>query len=106
MNKRVWIAQCLCPQRHAIMATAGEAENEPEAQEAILKPLRQHLASAVIVGAINPHCGLCNAQIETWNYEVARTRFRTLKEAEPELRKAEGEQVVMAAIFGDMKRSD
>jgi hypothetical protein len=31
----VWICQCLCPDRHCILATADEAENEDEASRLI-----------------------------------------------------------------------
>jgi len=34
----VWLAQCLCPQRHCILATAGEGKN---ATEKILAQLRR-----------------------------------------------------------------
>lgn len=105
-ERRVWIAQCLCPQRHAILATAGEADDEANAEVAIRAPLRATIGDLIELGQLNPWCGLCNAKADTWKYELTRSRFRTMEEGEPELRKAEAEQMVMAAVFGDMKRSD
>jgi hypothetical protein len=41
---RVWIAQCLCPQRHAILTSAGEAADRDEAEDDIEQPLRGRIA--------------------------------------------------------------
>jgi hypothetical protein len=105
-ERRVWIAQCLCPSRHAILAAAVEANSEAEAKTVAEERLRETIDLAVGIGAINPWCGLCNARAETWRYEVARTRYRTLDEAAPALRQSEAEQAITRAAFGDVPRSD
>jgi hypothetical protein len=102
---RVWIAQCLCPARHAIMATAGEADSE-QAASAIEKALREAVAVMLESGEVNPWCGLCRAGVETWRYEVGRTRFATMAEATPALAQSAAEQAALRAAFGDLPRSD
>lgn len=97
---RVWIAQCLCPQRHAIMASSGEAQDEQDAAP-LGELLRTEIDKALQSRVINPWCGLCRAKSETWHYELGRTRFRTMAEAEPHLKKAEAEQLLARLLFGD-----
>jgi len=106
VTRRVWVAQCLCPQRHAILAAAGEADNHQEAEQSILRPLIEGVALAGMAGELNPWCGLCKAPKETWKCELQRTPYRTMKEAEPKLRQSEAEQAVTRDLWGDMKRSD
>ena len=52
-------------------------------------------------GTINPWCGLCKAPIESWRYELGRTRFASMAEAEPVLRQSEREQSAVRRIFGE-----
>jgi hypothetical protein len=98
---RVWIAQCLCPQRHAILAAAAVAEDEADAQETIVKPLRTQITDLVRIGALNPWCGLCHAPIDDWRYEVGRTPFRSMEEGTSSLRQSEREQAATRQAFGD-----
>lgn len=99
--KRVWIAQCLCPRRHAILAASGVAEDQPTAEESLVKPLRTHVTRMIGSGTINPWCGLCRAPLESWRYELGRTRFTSMEEAEPHLRQSEREQSEVRRTFGD-----
>jgi hypothetical protein len=46
-QKRVWVAQCLCPQRHAILSAGGEAEDQSAAEEALIKPLRTQVTRMI-----------------------------------------------------------
>jgi len=104
---RVWIAQCLCgPERHCILASAGEADSVATATTGILDPLRQSITEFVQSGLFNPWCGLCHAEASGWQYELGRTAFRTMAEAAPTLRQSEAAQAVARQTFGDMKRSD
>lgn len=103
---RVWIAQCLCPQRHTILAAAGEVDGDKEAATRVHAPLRATVADMIQLGIINDHCGLCHAKADTWTYEVAPTEFATLEEAQPHLKQLETEQAAVRAVWGDMKRSD
>lgn len=102
---RVWLAQCLCPSRHAILAASKEARTRAQAQTEIQQPLKAQIDSLLAAGSLNPWCGLCGAKAETWHYEVGRTRFRTMAEAEPELRKAENLNAVTAGLWGDLHRT-
>ena len=100
----VWITQCLCPQRHCIMATMGEAAGRAAARETIEAPLIERIAVKLATRELNPWCGLCGARSGTWKFELARTRWRTMTEAMPEAKQLEGEQVVTAALWGDVHR--
>jgi hypothetical protein len=106
MTTRVWVAQCLCPQRHCIMAASRGAENAADANANVLTPLQKQVESMLIIKALNPWCGLCHAAASEWTYEVRRTAFATMDEIEPALRQLEAEQIVTNALWGDMPRSD
>lgn len=97
---RVWLAQCLCPQRHSILAAADEAEDEAEAEDKLMEILRVQIKRMIGSGTIDPKCGLCGAPAESWGYELGRTRFTSMPEAEPELRQSEREQAVIRRLFG------
>lgn len=85
----VRLVQCLCPARHAIMATAYEPETiKPE--DAIAA-LRRAIAGALRIGALNPWCGICGARDSQWAYEDNQTRFHTIEDAKPELARLEQE---------------
>jgi hypothetical protein len=103
---RVWIAQCLCPQRHCILATAGEADTGLLAYESVAMPLREDIAKKLQARELNPWCGLCHAPADSWRYEVGRTRWRTMAEAMPALKQVEAEEAITAALLGDQPRSD
>jgi hypothetical protein len=96
---KVWICQCLCPQRHCIAATAAEAEDRDEAERTVEATLREELDR---FPGLNPWCGLCRAPRDSWVFELAPTVWSSMAEAEPALRAAEVAQQVTAAIFGDL----
>src|SRR5262249_39276135 len=98
----VWICQCLCPQRHAILASTGEMEDAEQARRKIEVPLRHAIAELLEQQTLNPWCGLCNARVDTWFYETRRTKFRTMAEAAPMLAATEAEMGITRAVFGDM----
>ena len=97
----VWITQCLCPQRHCIVMSAGEAESRDVAEVKVAAPLHDQVAEPLATRELNPWCGLCGARAGTWTYELARTRWRTMAEAMPELKQLEAEQAVARAVLGD-----
>jgi hypothetical protein len=101
----VWIAQCLCPARHCILASAGVAEDDAGAEFFVTGPLRQAVDDALRSGVLNPWCGLCQAGADSWRYEAGRTRFRTMDEAMPTLWE-EAKQALAAHVFSDIPRSD
>jgi hypothetical protein len=97
-TRRVWIAQCLCPQRHAILAASGEADDREAAEDAVLSPLRDHVEALLTAGTLNPWCGLCKSASPSWTYELGRTRFRSMEEAMPALKRSEAEQALTRAM--------
>jgi len=105
VSARVWITQCLCPGGHCIAAVAGEAEDANDAEK-LAAELRSRLGAMLESEEINPWCGLCNAGVETWRCETARTRFRTMEEAKPELERLAAAQRATAAVFGHLQRND
>jgi hypothetical protein len=99
-EQRVWIAQCLCPQRHCILAGSGIASDAAEAARLVEVPLRRDLERMTGPGGgVNPWCGLCHAKADTWRYELGRTAYRTMAEAVPALLRAEAEQLLVSAMF-------
>lgn len=87
----VWLAQCLCPQDHAILAISAEME-DALAAESLATQVRQNVASFLADRVFNPWCGICRAPPSTWRYEVVRTRFASMWEARPVLQIMEEEQ--------------
>lgn len=101
---RVWIAQCLCQDRHTIIAVAGLAHDVEEAQTS-LGQLRTGINDALKKHLISPWCGLCHAPAADWKYEVRPSRFVILAEAEPTLRDLEMKNIVTNALWGDIPRN-
>lgn len=97
---QVWLAQCLCPHRHAILAAAHVADDEEDAEARVRQPLQAQVEAMLAAGAINPWCGLCQAPVATWRYELTGTAFRSLREAMPALRYSEREQAIIREAFG------
>ena len=101
---RVWIAQCLCPERHCILAAVDVAEDRRAAVMRISEPLRKAVHEGVSSGVMNPWCGLCGARRETWSIDLGRTAWSTLEEALPMIRQLEQQQAVTRALYGDLQR--
>ena len=100
-ERRVWIAQCLCPQRHCILTLAGEADHEHGARERVLESLREAIAELIDKRTINPSCGICRARADTWYYEIGRTKFAAVEAAEPILRETQALNVLTAAMLSE-----
>lgn len=99
MATAVWICQCLCPLRHAILAAANEGD-EIWAHTTLIEELKTQIGRMIILGQINPWCGICRSPLESWNYEVARTKFRTLEEGLPELDRGAAANAAARLILG------
>ena len=88
---RVYIAQMLCPDRHCMMATAGEFTSQHDAE--VMGPaLQEFVDSMVEQKVLNPFCGIC--QSRTLRIEVRSTTFTSMAEAEPVLQRLATEQAV------------
>lgn len=94
---KVYIAQLKCPNNHCILALAGEyGEGDADAQATNLAyRLARQFGELVDGGTLRRECGLCKATDLT--VEVAKTRFRTMEEAEPALRESAAAQAQSAA---------
>ena len=93
----VYLAQCLCPQRHCLLALPMEQE-DPATAEAFLRVQLTTLLNLAIdhYQWLNPWCELCKAPRAQWHIEVGRTRFTTLAEALPHLKHSEADQLASA----------
>jgi hypothetical protein len=101
MMTHVWMAQCLCPQRHMIAGVTGEADSKADAKARLVDQLEDGLDRLLAKdGGGNPWCGICGAERETWRIEVGRTRFRSMKEAEGPLADNQFRQMLTSAILG------
>ena len=105
---KVHLVQCLCPQRHCIVALAfqpGDAAKGAVGEDVTLTVdnagpyLLSVVKQMVAVHAIDPFCGICKAPIEQFHCEVGVTRFLTMKEAEPALRAGQEAQLQSAALL-------
>jgi hypothetical protein len=77
---KVRIVQILCPQRHAILATAYESPDGAPIKD-ITDRLRYKADSLILDGGLNPWCGIC--QSRKWTYEDRPTQYTTMAEALP-----------------------
>lgn len=104
-ERRVWISVCLCPERHAILCLAGEADDFDEAKRISFK-LSKAIMGNLVAGTMNPWCGICHAPQATWFIELGRTKYETMKEARPHLKEVERQQARVNALWADIPRSD
>lgn len=95
---KVKLAQCLCPQRHTIIALADENREKEE----FLNELRELIGKMLREKQLNPWCGLCGAKSDSWLYEVGDTEFDSLEEAIPAMAKLQSEQLRTAQILNSL----
>jgi hypothetical protein len=92
----IYIAQCLCPSRHCIMAVAFDALHvTPEAGADLL---RMTVEDYIRRKVINPWCGLCHSR--DFRYEAQPTRFETMEQAMPHVKELERQQAKTATLLG------
>ena len=94
--RKVYIAQLLCPQRHCVLAAAGEFDS-PEDALSLAYKLSQTFGEACIAGLLNHKCELCGAT--DLKVEVAPTRFRTMEEAREPMAQLERQQGATRAFL-------
>lgn len=90
----LWLAQYLCPKRHALLAIAYDREQSTpaEAEEQLL------VATSGVV--LNPWCGLCGSRelhiehgkLPTDDWDVAMVLLKTVEAANLASRQVLGEQ--------------
>lgn len=96
----IHIVQCLCPDRHCVIAVAyDDAETSGEEAQRQLQAL---LKNAVDQRVINPWCGIC--QSRDFYYEDGVTRFRTMEEAMPALEQGQRDQLASRALINEAQK--
>ena len=90
----VYLIQCLCPQRHCIVGITYEAGGPSNER---LAAFRLVVAQLIEEKTINPWCGICDSR--DWHYEMAKTRYRTMEEAEGPLAEAQAAQAAAREFF-------
>lgn len=85
----IYVIQCLCPNRHAIFAVAYDPKDI--AHDVVMAGFQAQIEGWIADKTINPWCGICESRV--WTYEQRRTKYDTIEEAKPELRKLEVEQL-------------
>jgi hypothetical protein len=94
-DRRIRLVQCLCPSQHCICALAFDPADLDD--QGAIGRLKDTISKAIAGGQIDPWCALCLSR--HWHYEVGVTRFYSLQEATPHLRKSQAEQLLTQAYL-------
>ena len=97
----VWIAQCLCPARHAILAAVDECPT-PAHVARLESSLRARVTEWIKNKTLNPWCGICHAPVGRWRYEVGRSKFASYAEAQAAMKKTEAENIATGMVLGEI----
>lgn len=84
------IVQCLCPQRHCILAYAYQGIPDEEA----VQELKHGIAVYIETAVFDPFCAICGAKQETWFYEAGVLRSPDWETALKDLIQSEREQQI------------
>jgi hypothetical protein len=90
----IHIIQCLCPQRHCVLAVAYDPADMNGAEAMLL--LKEGIESMIFRGIIDPWCGLCDSC--EFHYEDNATVWASMEEAKPKLEKQQAAQMAMRAF--------
>jgi hypothetical protein len=104
----VRLVQCLCPNRHAIIAiayapgvtSAGDITLDQSNAAGYMKGMFQRMVGN---GSLNAVCGICGAT--EFSYEDAPTKYETMDEALPALKEVEQRQRATRATIDEMRRA-
>lgn len=88
---KVYILQCLCPERHAIFGIAFAATDRAEMRRKKLEGIAE-MEKAFRSGHPARRCGICGSTV--LNYEAGLTPYATLAEAMPAIRREELMQIM------------
>ena len=94
--KRIHLIQCLCPERHAIMAVMYDPERI--SAEGALAGFQQVVELALQQKVIRQRCEICKRDVE-FHYEDAVTKFNSIEEAAPLARQIEAQQLATRRFF-------
>ena len=95
----IYIIQCLCPNRHAIVAIAYDPADI--SHDVALRGFRAQVEQLIEKQVMNPWCGIC--QSRDWTYEQRRSKYRTMEEAKPEIARLELEQMLTRMVIDQRK---
>lgn len=91
----IWITQLLCPQRHCIIAAAWDDQEDAAPQ--VEHQVRTGFFESVKKHELNPFCGIC--QSRSLHCESGPTKWKTMEEALPHIKREEAKQIADAAIL-------
>lgn len=96
----IYICQLLCKQRHCMIAVAfdGAATSIADGEQAV-----NNQWELMVKTGIPARCRICGS--EQFHFETGRTRFRTMEEAEPALRKLEALNMAGGAALEMMNKT-
>lgn len=92
MAGKVNIVQLLCPSRHCVLAAAYEVGKQTFAD------VKGDIHFCIALTRVNPWCGICGCP--ELHFEDAPTRFASIEEAMPYLKKIETENLLARAAIG------
>jgi hypothetical protein len=92
---RIHITQCLCSNRHAIIAFAWEEPDQTP--ESAIDKIKEVISHAVEQKILNPWCAICDSY--DFIYEDGITRFMSMEEAIPHIRDVEEENMAARRAF-------
>lgn len=99
---KVWVVQLLCPERHAIMAASYLRTDESH-----LEKVSEFIRKSIKENGLLWECGICKEvdgpKSIDLHFEEAPTRFESMEEALPHLRKVE-EQNILSRMHIDLMR--
>lgn len=91
----IWITQLLCPERHCIFAFVFD-ENVTT-RDIAERDLVAAFQKLVDTHALNPWCALCGSHVI--KPESARTKYATMEEALPHIRKSEDANIASRKLL-------
>lgn len=90
---KVYICQCLCPKRHAIVSYAAELGANDFNAETLSQIVEGIVDEMVHSYMLNPACPLCGAPRKDWKCETAPSIYQTMAEAQGPLREMQEKQL-------------
>lgn len=100
---KVRIIQCLCPNRHCILAVTY-ATNTGKCIPEFADTFRQSVDKLIAQKQITPTCAICGSASTEFTYEDAPTKFKTMEEARPEMERLEEQQRLSREMHLMLKR--
>lgn len=82
-ERRVYIAQLVCPWRHSMLGVAGEYDTAELAEEELSRLVTQMFKDKIAGKVMRPSCTVCGS--DDLRIEIGQTEARTMEEAQPEL---------------------